>query len=242
MKISMKKRNIIIIISVAALLLAAIIWALVYYFAVKLPDVRKREEELRKYNEFYASELERFASENELYEDYEVDVAFIGDSLTAGCDIARYYPEYLALNRGIGGDTTHGLEDRLAVSVLDLVPKVCVMLIGGNNMDTMFENYEDILIAFKENIPDTKIILVSHAPTSQSITDRNKTFTYNNVKVKLLAEKYGYEFVDIYTPLFDLEAGEMKAEYTTDGAHFTHEAYEIVSGLIKSAIDKVLVK
>ncbi len=239
----MKKKSIIvwvILITVGIFFALVVTSGLTYFFAVKLPKMMEKEEQQKKYQEFYASELVRYENENKEYDDFEVDVAFLGDSLTAGYDIESYYPEYLVINRGIGGDTSHGLYDRLGVSVLDLKPKVAVMLIGGNNPDTMFRDYEDILISFKENIPDTKIILVSHAPASGSWNDKNKTFTYNNVKVKLLAEKYGYEFVDIYSPMFDLQTGKIKDEYTTDGAHFTAAGYEVVTEQIKPVIEKLL--
>ncbi len=237
----MSKKNIIILVIcglVGPIIAALLIWGL----AFKLPEVLKNEEQQRKYNEFYASELLRYDNENKLYNDFEIDVAFIGDSLTAGYDVESYYAEYSVTNRGIGGDTTHGLYNRLKVSVLDLKPKVCVMLIGGNNPDTMFEDYEDILKTFKEKMPDTKVILLSHAPTSGNWSDRNKTFAHNNVKVRLLAEKYGYEFVDIYTPMFDLESGEIKNEYTTDGAHFTAEGYRVFTDALKPVIEKFLNK
>ena len=76
----------------------------------------------------------------------EIDVAFLGDSLTDGYDLEKYYPEFKTANRGIAGETTGGLESRLQVSVYDLKPKVCVMLIGANNMDTMFKLYIGLVL------------------------------------------------------------------------------------------------
>ncbi len=235
----MKKKLVLLI---AFLLALALVAGVVYYFVVKLPESQEREAREKEYKAFYAQMLEEYARENERYDDFAVDVAFLGDSITAGYDVKSYYPEYLVANRGIGGETTYGLKDRLDVSVLDLKPKVCVMLIGGNNIDTMFEDFEDILISFQEKIPETKIVLVSLSPTSDPIAERNKTLAYNNVKIKLLADKYGYEFVDIYTPLFDLETGKMKAEYTPDGAHHTPEGYRVITEAIKPVVDELLKK
>ena len=99
-----------------------------------------------------------YEAENEEYADYEVDVAFLGDSLTDMYDVKTYYPQYLVSNRGIGGDTTFDLENRLQASVYDLKPKVAVMLIGANNFDTMFDNYERILMGLDEHLPNPKII------------------------------------------------------------------------------------
>ncbi len=236
----MKKRRIIICIVVVFILLVSTV-GIVYGLTVKLPEIKEKEAQLKEYNAFYARMLEEYAAENERYEDLEVDVAFVGDSLTAGYDVKRYYPEYLVTNRGIGGDTTYRLKERLAVSVLDLKPKVCVLLIGGNNPDTMFEDYEDILIAFRENMPETEIVLVSHAPTcGPHWGSKNKLFAYNNVRIKLLAEKYGHTFVDIYAPMLDLATGQMNEKYTVDGAHFTAEGYEVYTARLKPVLDRLL--
>ena len=70
--------------------------------------------------------------------------------------------------------------------------------------------------------------------------EKNKTAAYNNVVIKKLAAKYGYEFVDLYTPLFDEASGEIYARYTSDGVHLTPEGYEVLTACIKPAIAKVL--
>ncbi len=236
----MKKRNVIIGILLAVILVASMAGA-IYYFGVKLPKIREREEQMQEYKEFYARMLEEYAAENEEYGELEVDVAFIGDSLFAGYDVKSNYSEYLVTNRAIGGETTYGLRERLAVSVLDLKPKVCVMLIGGNNPDTMFDDYEDMLITFKEQMPKTKVVVVSHAPTcGEYWGPRNEKFAYNNVKIKLLAEKYGCEFVDIYSPMLDLETGAMNEKYTVDGAHFSEAGFDVLTEELKPVINMLL--
>ncbi len=196
---------------------------------------------MAEFKQLYASLLEQYAAENELYAPLEMDIAFIGDSLTAGYDLSSHYPEYKTTNRAIGGETTHGLKDRLAVSVLDLQPKVCVMLIGGNNPETMFEDYEQIIITLKEQMPSTYLVIVSHAPTSgEHWGKHNELFAYNNVKIKLLAERHGCEFVDIYSPMLDLQTGMMDDRYTFDGAHFTAAGYDVYTAELKPIIDRLL--
>ena len=65
--------------------------------------------------EYRAAKRDSYRSENEEYADYEVDVAFIGDSLTDGYDVKTSYPDMTVVNRGIGADTTFDLEDRKSV-------------------------------------------------------------------------------------------------------------------------------
>ena len=238
MKLPIKKRYFIPLCAVVLILLAIAI----VYFAVILPQ--KREEELKAaVRAYYDAKLEQYERENVEYEDYEVDVAFIGDSLTDGYDLVKYYPQYLTANRGIGGDTTFGVEERLQVSLFDLKPKVVVMLIGANNMDTMLQNYESILQSLKENLPESKIVLCSlTAMGGEHWGRKNQLAAYNNVSIKLLAQKYGYTYVDLYSALYDVSIGEVYEGYTVDGGHFTHEGYTVVTAQITPVLEKLLEK
>lgn len=194
----------------------------------------------QKVLEYRANKMSIYEDENNKYDDYEVDIAFLGDSLTDGYNVETYYPQYLVSNRGISGETTIGLESRLQISIYDLKPKVAVMLIGANNMDTMFDNYEEILKGFKENLPNTKIILLSLTSMSGEWGKKNQLAAYNNVKIKMFAEKYSFAYVDLYSALLNLESGEIFSEYTTDGGHLTNLGYEVLTKEITPAVEKQL--
>ena len=235
----MKKK---ILICVLALLTAiALIWGLVYYFAVHLPAQERHAELVEAAKAYYQDKLVLYAEENAEYEAFEVDVAFIGDSLTDGYDIEYFYSDYTVENRGISGDTTHGLLARLDVSVYQLKPKVIVMLIGANNMDTMLQNYESILQSLKENLPESKIVLLSLTSMGGEHWGRkNQLAAYNNVSIKLLAQKYGYTYVDLYSALFNLSTGEIYDSYTIDGGHLTPLGYSVVTAQITPVLEDLL--
>ena len=165
-----------------------------------------------------------------------VDVSFIGDSLTEGYDVKAYYPQFNVVNRGIGGDTTFGVEKRLKVSAYDVNPKVATLLIGANNFDTMFENYENILKGFKENIPETKIILLSLTSMTKEWGRNNQKAKRNNTQIEAYAKQYGYTYVDLYNPLLDENTNELRLEYTTDGGHLTPLGYEKITSVIEPVI------
>lgn len=234
----MKKKLIIITSSVILLLLTVF---LIILFAVIIPKKNEEKEWEELVRKYYSEKLETYKKENELYDDYEVDIVFLGDSLTDGYDVKAYYSEYLVSNRGIGGDTTIGLENRLEVSAYELKPKVIVMLIGANNMSEMFTNYEEILKGFKENLPNTKIVILSlTAMGGEHWGRKNELAAYNNVKIKKYAIKYGYYYVDLFTPLFDEDKGEVYDGYTVDGGHFTKEGYDVVTSIVKPVVEEAL--
>ena len=234
----MKKKWLIIGLCVVILLCLG---AALYFFVLQPKNEQNQwDEMIAQYRE---AKYAQYRQENERYADFEVEVAFLGDSLTDGYDLAKYYPQYITANRGIGGDTTFDLEKRLQVSVYDLKPQVAVMLIGANNPDTMLQNYENILKGLKENLPDTKVVLLSMTAMGGDVWGpRNQAAAYNNVSIKLLAEKYGFTFVDLFSPLYDVSTGEVYEGYTSDGGHFTHEGYVAVTAIITPVLESILGK
>lgn len=202
---------------------------------------KNEEEELkRRIQEYRQNKITAYIAENERYADYECDVAFLGDSLTDGYDLQTYYPQYTVCNRGIGGETTVGLEERIQVSLYDLKPKIAVMLIGANNMENMFDNYERILQGFVQNVPGTKIILLSLTSMRGEWGKKNQLAAYSNVKIRLYAQKYAFDYVDLYSALLDVQTGEIRPEYTTDGGHLTALGYQVLTAQITPAIERQL--
>ena len=237
----MNKKKILVVILISVLLIAILVSALFLFLKI-IPENQKRQELKRAAEEYYSNKLELYGKENKIYSPFEVDIAFIGDSLTDGYDVEKYYPEFKVENRGIGGETTHGLLARLDVSVYQLKPKVIVMLIGANNFKTMFEDYEDIIIGIKENLPDTKLVICSLTSMGGEWGKNNQLAAFNNVKIKAYAEKHGCPFVDLYTPLLNMETNEIFEHYTTDGGHLTAEGYEVITSAIKPVVTEILSK
>ena len=228
-----------IIITLAIAIAACVGTGLATYFVVQ-HQANERYNDLAKrvFEMHYNERCTLFEEENKHLSN--VDVSFIGDSLTEGYDIKRFYSQYNVVNRGISGDTTFGVEKRLKNSAYDVNPKVATLLIGANNFDTMFENYENILQGFKDNIPNTKIVLLSQTSMTKEWGRNNKKAQQNNVKIKEFANKYNYTYVDLYNPLLDESTNELKLEYTTDGGHFTEEGYIKVTSIITPVLEQLL--
>ena len=110
---------------------------------------------------------------------------------------------------------------------------------GDGWKDHLQENYEKILQTAKEKIPDAMLYCMAYYPTNLHLPNANewthqmlKDRTQENIaecnaRVRALAEKYGYRYIDVNDGLID-ENGEQKKEFAIDGVHMIAEGYRVV--------------
>ena len=232
----MRKKIVVSVIMIAIVAIASTTTLVILHNKEK--EKKKQENWAEIFKQHYDDRCSQFKEENKTAQN--IDVVFLGDSLTEGYDVNKFYPQYKVLNRGIGGDTTFGVEKRLAVSVYEANPKVTTLLIGANNFDSMLDNYENILIDFKEKAPEMKVVLLSLTSMTMDWGRNNEKAKANNIKIKEYSEKYNYSYVDLYNPLLDPETNELRLEYTIDGGHLTEKGYEIVTAQITPVLETLI--
>lgn len=169
----------------------------------------------------------------------------LGDSIT---DFFNYYELFYdfakssgqaVYNRGISGDTTNRLLERLNENVLCIKPKNLVLLIGTNDIGRGFplkmtlENLDAIINATKEACPDINFVLQAVYPINRPMRDAfekrsNEKILAMNKELIKLSEKYGCVWLDLTDKLSD-ETGNLKKEFTYDGLHLNAKAYKIVA-------------
>ena len=186
------------------------------------------------YAKFYKERCEYFTSLIET--DKHCDIDFVGDSITERYELDKYYSEYKTANRGISGDTTDMLLTRMEISSILLEPKLISLLIGTNNLDTCMKNYEYILKGFKDNLPETKVVVVSILPRRG---DKNmKKIVENNSQISLLAASYNYTYVDLYSEF--LKDGKVNESLFKDGLHPNASGYQLMTDLLKPVFVELL--
>ena len=190
----------------------------------------------------YEEKLENFISENPSLEKNQI--VFIGDSITAGYRLNRYYRNLNAetYNRGISGDTTDWMTARLQISLFDLAPSKIVLMIGTNDInggksaDEIAANYENILCLIASNLPNTKVCCISIIPQNKEYSteapENNLRIQETNKKIELLSKSFGYEYVNLYDSLTD-ESGLLKRNCSSDGLHLNQKGYRIWTQAMK---------
>jgi lysophospholipase L1-like esterase len=179
----------------------------------------------------------------ESYPNSKKDVIFLGNSITAGVDWMELLGMPRARNRGISGDITFGVLERLD-EVTEGKPAKVFMLIGINDIsrnipDTLIlDNYKKIVARIRAASPRTKIFIQTLMPVNNTFTQfKNHYNKDEHIKVvndglKSLAQQEHVTLVDLHPHFMDSE-GKMKKEYTRDGLHLNADGYKVWRDVLK---------
>lgn len=166
------------------------------------------------------------------------EIIFVGNSLTFACNWAELLQNPKVKNRGIEGDNTEGLLERLDEITESLPDKIFLMMgvndIGyGLSVDVITANYSTILTRIKQASPLTRVYVQSVLPIKGLKGRNNDSIIALNEKLQLLAVENSAVFINLYPEFLDSD-GELNMSYSYDGLHLNTNGYL----LWKSKIEK----
>ena len=189
----------------------------------------------------YAMKVEQFRN----FSNAATDIVFLGNSITDYTDWNELLQLKEARNRGISGDITFGVLERLD-EVTEGKPSKIFILIGINDISrnipdsVILANYKKIIYRIKKESPKTKIYFNTLLPVNNSFTDRahfnkDEHILFVNEELRKLGVAEKITVIDIH-PHF-LDAGNrLDKKYTYDGLHLNMEGYQKWASLLKPYI------
>ena len=187
-------------------------------------------------------------------------VVFMGDSITDSWKLAEYFPGQPFVNRGISGQTTPQMLLRFRPDVINLKPKVVVILAGTNDIGaitgaTTLEAIEGNIMSMAElaRANNIKVVLASVLPVSDYNKNRAGEAIVRTVQrppaqiaalndwIKKYAADNDLVYLDYFSATSD-EKGFLKPEIANDGLHPNAKGYEIMKPLAENAIKTALKK
>jgi lysophospholipase L1-like esterase len=181
-------------------------------------------------------------------------VVFMGDSITDGWPIAEYFPGKPYVNRGIGGQTTPQMLIRFRPDVIDLKPKVVVILAGTNDIagntgpmtvEQIEANYASMAELAKAH--EIRVVFSSLIPVN-NYTPRAEPFFLTRSPQKILTLNDWLKaycaaqeciYLDYFRAMVD-EKGMLKRDLAEDGLHPNNLGYKIMAPLAEAAIEKAM--
>ncbi|MBL5825437.1 GDSL-type esterase/lipase family protein [Serratia fonticola] len=168
------------------------------------------------------------------------NVLMVGDSLTDNARWDDIFPSTEIVNRGIAGDTTQGLLERID-DVTNVKPKYVFIMIGTNDIgnhvtnDEIIQNYTKII----NNLKDTgaKVFVQSTILSWDKQQGKNERIKKLNESLLTLSNSMNVNFIDLNKNLSP--DGFLKAEYTVDGTHLNYKGYSAWKDAISKYFDVI---
>jgi lysophospholipase L1-like esterase len=181
-------------------------------------------------------------------------VVFFGDSITDIWKLPDYFPGKPYANRGIGGQTTPQMLVRFRQDVIDLQPKVVVILAGTNDIagNTGPMRNEDIeanyaSLAELARAHGIHVVYSSILPV-HNYTEKSKDFFAQRPTARILelntwlkdyCAKNKIVYLDYFSALVD-DKGLLKKDLADDGLHPNDAGYKIMAPLAEEAIQHAM--
>jgi len=190
----------------------------------------------------------------------EQRVVFMGDSITDGWDapnMGGFFPGKPYINRGISGQTTPQMLIRFRPDVIDLKPKVVVILAGTNdlagntgpttldaieaNLTSMAElaRANGIHVVFASLLPVSDYEMRDGKPIIQTVRRPPEQIKALNSWMKQYAAQNHQTYLDYFSAMVD-EKGFLKDELSNDGLHPNAQGYAVMNPLAETAIQSGL--
>jgi len=187
-------------------------------------------------------------------------LVLVGDSITANWWSLTQAKDILGMrvaNRGRSGDFTDQMLTRFEQDVIQLHPRVVVILGGTNdilrgtsaaeikpierNLETManLADKNGIRVVMATLPPNGGIDSVN-APSPRALSDRNKIKTLNDW-IRAFAHRKDYGLADYYGVLAD-DRGYYLKDASTDGIHPSARGYALMEPTVREAVQAAIHK
>lgn len=212
------------------------------FFSTLLTGVLAQENNQNFHNYFYDQRRSFF----EAMPIEKNEIIMLGNSITNCANWDELFPDKHVKNRGISGDITLGVLDRMD-EIVKRKPKKIFILIGINDIslnidkEIILKNYQEIISKIKKDSPKTMIYIQSILPTNDAFDTFKKhqgkmdIIKEVNKNLEQLAKDNKVVFINIFPEFLD-DQGKLSTKYTNDGLHLLGEGYLLWASLLKKFI------
>ena len=185
-------------------------------------------------------------------QDNKIQLLFLGDSITFNWAKYpeiwnKYFGQYDPANFGDGGSYTQHLLWRLENGELEgISPKVCVLMIGVNNLYHVKNTPEEtaagvkkIIDTIHQKLPQTKVLLVSVLPFNRGLKDGYAKATATNAIICKFDDGKNTRYLSIYEKFLNPD-GTVSKELLKDGVHPGPEGYQIWAETMQPLLQQMM--
>ncbi|MEO5998483.1 MAG: GDSL-type esterase/lipase family protein [Chitinophagaceae bacterium] len=186
-----------------------------------------------------------------LFEHLKMDsscIVFIGNSLTNQFELTELFRNVKIRNRGINGDNSVGIFDRLQDLIQSQPKKIFIEsgindVLQGAGKEKILDECKKILDKLQLSCKTSKIYVQSILPVYKkglaikNLPVKNETIKEINKNLQMYCNDHGITFINLYDK-FELN-GQMNPKYCiADGLHISAEGYIYLTKLLEPYVNE----
>ena len=165
-------------------------------------------------------------------------IVFVGGSSIRLWDLKESFPDQTLINRGFGGSQLIDSVQYADRIINKYRPRLVVVYAGDNDLaagksaEQVRDDYRALVAKIHTALPETKIVFLAIKPSiarAKLIETQKKT---NQMIADDIARDPRLVFLDIGTPLLDVDGKPRPELFVKDGLHLSKAGYAIWTGLV----------
>jgi lysophospholipase L1-like esterase len=183
--------------------------------------------------------IQKFEAEDKANPPVKGGIVFIGASSIVRWNLAEWFPELEAVNRGFGGSEMADSARYAARVVLPHAPRVVVLYPGENDLargttpEAVGAGFASFYDTIRKALPETRIVAIGLKPTPArwQLTDK---MHHANRLIRSYCESRGRcVYIDVWPAMLGQDGRPKPEQFVSDGQHMSPEGYKVWTALVR---------
>jgi lysophospholipase L1-like esterase len=171
-------------------------------------------------------------------------IVFVGSSSIRLWDLAKYFPNVPAINRGFGGSQMIDSVNHADLLVIRHKPRIVIVYAGDNDLaagktpQQVSNDFKAFVAKVRSALPSTAIAYIGVKPSIQRWTLVDKVRQTNALIREYCDTDDRLGFIDVDGPMLGWDGKPRKDLFVTDGLHLSPKGYALWTMLVQPFLEE----
>jgi lysophospholipase L1-like esterase len=170
-------------------------------------------------------------------------VVFVGSSSIRLWDLAKYFPNLSALNRGFGGSQMIDSVNHADLLVIRHKPRTVIVYAGDNDLaagkspQQVSDDFKAFVAKIRSALPETRVAYIGIKPSIQRWAIVGKVRQANALIREYCDTDDRLGFIDVDGPMLGWDGKPRKDLFVEDGLHLSPKGYALWTMLVQPFVE-----
>jgi lysophospholipase L1-like esterase len=171
-------------------------------------------------------------------------IVFVGSSSIRLWDLAKYFPNAPAINRGFGGSQMIDSVNHADLLVINHKPRTVILYAGDNDLaagktpQQVSDDFKGFVAKVRSALPETRVAYIGIKPSIQRWAIVAKVRQANALIREYCDTDDRLGFIDVDGPMLGWDGKPRKDLFIQDGLHLSPKGYALWTMLVQPFLDE----